>query len=58
GSVVPLSIVYVMRPDSLNNLFDLVSSSLLIAFNWSEGVAQRFNLIVIQLNIGIIYFHG
>ncbi|CAF2131243.1 unnamed protein product [Rotaria magnacalcarata] len=44
GSVVPLSIVYVMRPDSLNNLFDLVSSSLLIAFNWSEGVAQRFNL--------------
>ncbi|CAM4878375.1 unnamed protein product [Rotaria socialis] len=51
GSVVPLSIIYVMRPDSLKNLFDLVSSSLLIAFNWSEGVAQRFNLIVIQLNI-------
>ncbi|CAF3552481.1 unnamed protein product [Rotaria socialis] len=44
GSVVPLSIIYVMRPDSLKNLFDLVSSSLLIAFNWSEGVAQRFNL--------------
>lgn len=44
GSVVPLSIVYIMRPDSLKNLFDLLSSSLLIAFNWSDGVAQRFNL--------------
>ncbi|CAF4911508.1 unnamed protein product [Rotaria sp. Silwood1] len=44
GSVIPLSIVYMMRPESLKNLFDLISSSLLIAFNWSEGVAQRFNL--------------
>ncbi|CAF2598946.1 unnamed protein product [Rotaria sp. Silwood2] len=44
GSIIPLSIVYMMRPESLKNLFDLISSSLLIAFNWSEGVAQRFNL--------------
>ncbi|CAF0952191.1 unnamed protein product [Rotaria sordida] len=44
GSIIPLSIVYIMRPESLKNLFDLISSSLLIAFNWSEDVAQRFNL--------------
>ncbi|CAF4019327.1 unnamed protein product [Adineta steineri] len=44
GSIIPLSIVYIMRPESLTNLFDFISSSLLIAFNWSEGVAQRFNL--------------
>lgn len=44
GSVIPLSIVYIMRPESLTNLFDLFSSSVLIAFNWSDGVAQRFNL--------------
>jgi len=44
GTIIPLSIVYVMRPESLTNLFDFISSSLLIAFNWSEDVAQRFNL--------------
>lgn len=44
GSVIPLSIVYMMRPESLTNLFDFLASSLLIAVNWSDGVAQRFNL--------------
>jgi ABC-type uncharacterized transport system permease subunit len=44
GSIIPLTVVYIMRPESLSNLFDFISSSLLLAFNWSEGVAQRFNL--------------
>jgi hypothetical protein len=44
GSIIPLTIVYLIRPESLTNLFDFMSSSFLIAFNWSEGVAQRFNL--------------
>jgi len=44
GSIIPLTIVYIVRPESLINLFDFLSSSLLIAFNLSEGVAQRFNL--------------
>ncbi len=44
GSIIPLTIVYLIRPESLSNLFDFMSSSFLIAFNWSEGVAQRFNL--------------
>ena len=44
GSIIPLSFVYLLRPESLTNLFDLISSSLLFASNWSEGVAQRFNL--------------
>lgn len=44
GSIIPLSIIYIMRPESLTNLFDFISSSFLIAFNWTEGVAQRFNL--------------
>lgn len=46
GSIVPLSIVYIVRPESLINLFDFLSSSLFLAFNWSDGVAQRFNLSV------------
>lgn len=44
GSIIPLSIVYLIRPESLTNLFEFLSSSFLIAFNWSDGVAQRFNL--------------
>ncbi len=44
GSIIPLTIVYIIRPESLTNLFDFLSTSLFIAFNWSEGVAQRFNL--------------
>ena len=44
GSIIPLTIVYLIRPESLTNLFDFMSSTFLIAFNWSEGVAQRFNL--------------
>lgn len=44
GSIIPLSIVYIIRPESLTNLFDFLSSSFLIALNWSDGVAQRFNL--------------
>jgi len=44
GSIIPLTIVYIIRPESLTNLFDFLSSSLFIAFNLSEGVAQRFNL--------------
>src|SRR5215475_660624 len=44
GSIIPLTIVYMIRPESLTNLFDFLSSSFLIAFNFSEGVAQRFNL--------------
>ncbi|UJR27120.1 hypothetical protein I4U23_008419 [Adineta vaga] len=44
GSIIPLSIVYIVRPESLENLLEFVSSSLVIALNWSEDVAQRFNL--------------
>ena len=44
GSIIPLTAVYLIRPESLTNLFDFLSASFLIALNWSEGVAQRFNL--------------
>lgn len=44
GSIIPLTIVYFIRPESLVNLFEFLSSSFLIAFNWSDGVAKRFNL--------------
>lgn len=44
GSIIPMSIVYLIRPESLTNLFEFLSSSFLIALNWSDGVAQRFNL--------------
>ena len=44
GSVIPMSIVYVMRPESLANLFEFFSSSLFIAMAWSEDVTERFNL--------------
>jgi hypothetical protein len=44
GSIIPLTVVYIIRPESLTNLFDFLSSSFFIAFNWSEDVAQRFNL--------------
>lgn len=44
GSIIPLTIVYLIRPESLTNLFDFLSSSLFLALNWSDGVAQRFNL--------------
>ena len=44
GSVIPMSIVYVMRPESLGNLFEFFSSSLFIAMTWSEDVTERFNL--------------
>ncbi|CAF0754111.1 unnamed protein product [Adineta ricciae] len=44
GSIIPLSVVYIIRPESLTNLLEFVSSSLLLALNWSEDVAQRFNL--------------
>jgi hypothetical protein len=44
GSVVPLSVVYVMRPESLNNLVEFFSSGMLITLTWGEGIAHRFNL--------------
>ena len=44
GSIIPLAIVYLMRPESLTNLLEFFSTSLFMALNWSDGVAERFNL--------------
>lgn len=44
GSLLPLTVVYLMRPDSLTNLWEFFSSSLFLTMTWSDGVAQRFNL--------------
>jgi len=44
GSVVPMTIVYLMRPESLTNLLEFFSSSLLFTMTSSDGVAHRFNL--------------
>lgn len=44
GSFVPLIIVYLMRPESLANLWEFFSTSLLFTMAWSDGVAHRFNL--------------
>ena len=44
GSIIPLTIVYAMRPESLSNLWEFFSMSLFLTLNWSDGVAERFNL--------------
>lgn len=44
GSLLPLSIVYLMRPESLTNLWELFSPSLLLTLISSGDVAERFNL--------------